>query len=107
MEVNLQELIVVHGEKDINNMQVGQLRWLHIEPLRNQRKEPMLDNLASSGNLGIKSNPQKNTKEPGGEERKKGRKPHKQFLEEANTLLIDSGHVVGLPDMYFLPQTKS
>jgi hypothetical protein len=73
MEVDLHALIVVHGEKEINSMQVGQLHRLHRELLRKQSKEPMLDNPASSsGNLGIKSNPLKNTKKPGGKERKKG-----------------------------------
>jgi hypothetical protein len=68
MEVDIQVLIWVHGEKEINSMQVGQLRRLQRELLKRQRKEPMSDNpTSSSGNLGIKSNPLKNTKKPGGD----------------------------------------
>jgi hypothetical protein len=89
-------------------MQVGQLRQLHRELLRRKNKDPTTDNpTSSSGNLGIKSNPLKNSKKSGGEEKKKGRKPHKQVLEETWALLIDSIQVVGLPNKYFLPQTKS
>jgi len=70
---------------------VGQLCRLQRELLRRKSKEHMQDNMASSlGNLGIKSNPLKTPKEQGGEDKKKGRKPHKQVLEEIGALLIDS-----------------
>jgi hypothetical protein len=76
---------------------------LQRELLRRKNKEQMQDNTtSSSGNLGIKSNPLKNIKNQGGEDKKKGRKPHKQVLEETRALLIDSGTGSGTTRHVFL-----
>jgi hypothetical protein len=72
MEVDLQALIEVHGEKEVNNMQVAQLCRLQRELLKRKRKEPNTCNLASSSRKsGIKPNPLKNSKKLGGKEKKK------------------------------------
>jgi hypothetical protein len=48
----------------------------------------------------------KTLKKSGGRRRKKDAKPHRKVLEETRALLINSGQVVGLPNKYFLPQSK-
>jgi hypothetical protein len=58
------------------------------------------------GNLGIKTNPLKSQKKSPGEEKKKGRKPHRQKIEETGALMVDSGQVVCLLDNYFPSQPK-
>jgi hypothetical protein len=46
MEVDIKALIVVHGEQEVNNMQVGQLCRLQRELLRRKSKEQTQDNTA-------------------------------------------------------------
>jgi hypothetical protein len=105
MDLDIKSLIAIHREKDINKMQVGQLRKLHREIIKGKGKGSIQENLnSSSGNLGINTNPLKNPKKIGREEKRKGHKPHRQVLEEAGELLIDFGQVVRLMYNSFLPQ---
>jgi hypothetical protein len=70
MEVDIKSLIAVHGEQEINKMQVGQLHRLHIELIKGKGKGSNQENpTSSSGILGIKSNPLKNPKKISGEEK--------------------------------------
>jgi hypothetical protein len=61
---------------------------------------------AMSGSMGIKTNPLKAQKNISGEEKKKGRKPYRQNIEETGALIVDLGQVVCLPDNYFPSQPK-
>jgi hypothetical protein len=61
---------------------------------------------STTGNLGIKTNPLKPLKKSLGEERKRGRKPHKQKIEETWALLVDLGQVVGLRIIISPPNQK-
>jgi hypothetical protein len=73
---------------------------------RERKRKHSGESNSSSGNLGINTNPLKNPKKLGREEKRKGHKPHRQVLEEAGALLIDSVQVMRLMYKSFLPQPK-
>jgi len=71
-KVDMKSLIEAHGEKEINKMQVGQLRKLHSELKKRKEKINSKENPSTlAGNLGIKRNPLKNKKNPTGRIKKR------------------------------------
>jgi hypothetical protein len=76
MEVDIKSLVAVHGEHEINKMQVGQLCIFQQELIKGKGKGSSQENpTSSSGSLGIKTNPLKNPKNVSGEEKIRGHKP--------------------------------
>jgi hypothetical protein len=69
-KVDIKALIEVHGEQEVNKMQVSQLRKLNRELKKGKGNISSQENpTTSENNLGIKRNPLKNKKKPSGEEK--------------------------------------
>jgi hypothetical protein len=56
--------------------------------------------------MGVNTNPLKILKKTPNEENKRGRKPYQKIIEETGVHLVDSGQVLGLPEIYFHSQPK-
>jgi hypothetical protein len=107
VEINLEALQKYHGEQEIDEMTIDQIKQLHQETLESKGKEVRLGILSgSSRSMGIRTNPLNILKKTPSEEKKRGRKPYLQVIEETGAHLVDSGQVIGLPEIYFHSQPK-
>jgi hypothetical protein len=59
---------------------------------------------SSSGGFGVKTKTLNILKKSTNEEKRRGRKPYSQVIEETGAHLVDLGQVVGLPERYFKTQ---
>jgi hypothetical protein len=71
------------GHKTINNLTIVQLRMLQKDIEKGKGVGSNLEpGSSASGSMGIKTNPLKSQKKTSGEEKRRGRKPYHQKLEE-------------------------
>jgi hypothetical protein len=105
--VDMPSLHEAHRDKNINNLSIYLLRKLQRDMLKGKATGSSQGmSLATIENLGIKTNPLKSQKKSPGEEKNKGRKPHRQKIEETGALMVNPSQVVRLLDNCFPSQPK-